>query len=132
MKLGRDTGSVTNHLYSRMTKGQPDPEVGMGATICHWTDRSAGTIIAVAKDGQGRWVIEVQGDHAKRVDDNGMSESQEYEYLPNPSGGVETFRFEDGRWCALRRNPESGRWNKQKQGHGLIIGRREKYHDFSF
>ena len=32
MKLGTETGSMTNHIYSRATKGQPDPAVGMGAT----------------------------------------------------------------------------------------------------
>lgn len=32
MKLGTQTGSVINHLYSRGVIGQPTPEVGMGAT----------------------------------------------------------------------------------------------------
>ena len=132
MKLGTETGSVINHLYSRMTKGQPDPEVGMGATICHWSDRSAGTIIAVEKDKQGRWLLQVQGDHYKVVSGSVHNGSAVYEYSPNPEGGISRYRFENERWCELRFNPESGRWNKAKSGNGLIIGRRDRYYDPSF
>ena len=33
MKLGSQTGSVINHLYSRAVIGQPKPKVGMGCTL---------------------------------------------------------------------------------------------------
>lgn len=39
MKLGTQTGSTTNYLMSGV-KGQPAPEIGMGVTLLHWTDRS--------------------------------------------------------------------------------------------
>jgi hypothetical protein len=133
MKLGSETGSVINHLYSRMTKGQPDPEVGMGATVCYWSDRSAGTIVAVEKDKQGRWLIKVQGDSWKIVSGSEFNGSAEYEYSPNPEGGISTFRFENERWCELRVNHDSGRLNKVKGGGcGLIIGRRDRYYDPHF
>ncbi len=44
MKLGTQTGSVINHLHSRAVIGQPEPVVGMGATMLLWSDRRACTI----------------------------------------------------------------------------------------
>ena len=65
MRPGTDTGSAMNALYSRMTKGQPEPVVGMGATILAWTDRYAATIASVEGE-PGRWVVGVQEDDMNR------------------------------------------------------------------
>lgn len=131
MKLGTQTGSLTNHVYSRMTIGQPDPTVGMGATILAWTDRHPATIVEASKV-RGRWLIVVQEDHAKRVDNNGLSESQTYEYSENLAGAKTTFmQMPGGGWSIVFKNPETKRWNKI-DGNGLRIGEREKYRDFSF
>ncbi len=129
MKLGSQTGSLTNHLYSRMTIGQPVPTVGMGATILSWTDRHAGTIVEVIKNGQYIAVIE---DDAKRIDKNGMSEMQEYEYTARLDGHKQWFKQEkDGRWVGVSRNPDTRRFKKNGVG-GLRIGVRDSYHDYSF
>lgn len=136
MKLGTQTASVTNHLYSRMTKGAPAPEVGMGVTILHWTDRSAGTITEVRKAGKAkpRTLLVITSDFATRTDDNGMSESQEYEYTRNPNGVSYTFReTESGGWEEVRWSAKANRWVKcEGGGHGLRVGERRAYHDFSF
>lgn len=130
MKLGTETGSVVNHLMSRGTIGQPEPVVGMGCTVLHWTDRSAATIHEVTQVGS-RVVIAVTYDHAKRTDSNGMSEQQDYEYTPDPAGPRIHFRREaDGRWREVQLN-ERGRW-VLRGGAGLQIGVRRAYHDFSF
>lgn len=135
MRLGTETGSVVNHLYSRMTNGQPKPEVGMGVTLLSWTDRYPGTIQKVEEYCHKVWLyqIEVTEDEAVRTDSNGMSESQSYEYTPQPDGVRTLFRFnkKTGEWVSGRINQETGRFNIAR-GYGLIIGRREKYHDFSF
>lgn len=131
MKLGTQTASLTNHLYSRMVKGQPEPEVGMGATILCWTDRQAATIMLTWNE-KGTRFIGVREDTAKRIDKNGLSESQTYEYQPNPDGREYIFRQEkDGRWQQVRQNQETKRWVKVN-GEGLRIGSRDHYHDFSF
>ena len=111
MRLGTETGSVLNHFMT--TSAQPEPVVGMGATICCWTDRHAATIVKVT-----RCQIHVQEDIATRTDDNGMSESQRYEYQPDPNGAVIVFRKTKHGW-------------KSKSG-GLLVGVRRHYHDFSF
>lgn len=120
MVAGTDTGSLVNHLYSGMVSGEI--KVGVGATILKWTDRAAGTIIAVDDKG-----FTVQIDHAKRTDSNGMSEAQNYEFTPNPNGV--TYRF-----AKVSRGKTKGAWreNGRKDGYGVLIGHREKYHDFSF
>ncbi len=127
MKLGTQTGSLVNHIYSRMTNGQPTPEVGMGATLLSWTDRHAATIVHV--NGMGDLII-VQEDHAVRTDANGMSESQAYHYTANPHGALYTFRkTKTGAWQEVYLNEKTGRYNKTD---GLRIGERQTYRDFSF
>lgn len=112
MKLGKQTGSLMNHIEGSMT--QPLPKVGDGATMLSWTDRHPATVIKVT-----RCTVTVQEDTAKRTDKNGMSECQTYDYSPNPAGSIRTFR----------RNSKG-----QLVGNGrfLFVGRREKYHDYSF
>jgi len=110
------TNSLVNTVMAASTNGQPVPEVGMGITILMWTDRHAGTITRVSPSGKTIWFRE---DNAKRIDKNGMSESQEYEYTPNTDGLEQVARLgKDGRW-------KSG-------ARGIAIGYRRAYHDFSF
>lgn len=123
MKLGTETNGLSNYLLSG-TNGQPVPEVGMGATVLMWSDRHPATIVAVvtfkggARAGQVK-EIHVQQDDAKRVDNNGMSESQTYEFTPNKDAGIQIFKV-----------TKSGAF--KGSGGQLRIGERDKYHDFSF
>jgi hypothetical protein len=126
MKLGTETGSVVNHLYARGVIGEPTPVVGMGVTLLSWTDRYAGTIMAI----QGN-VLVVTKDDVKRVDNNGFSESQEYEFTPNPNGTPQYFKKDrKGLWVQCRYS-DNGRMVIAR-GLGLRIGERSAYHDFSF
>lgn len=111
MKLGTETASVHNWMMSGVSPIKP--EVGMGATILMWTDRHAGTIIKVTPTQ-----IHVQEDEFIRVDGNGMSEDQTYQYTANPQGAIHIFR-------KTKRGYRSG-------SIGLLIGHREHYHDYSF
>jgi hypothetical protein len=98
------------------------PEVGMGATICYWSDRHAATIIRVEKNGK---VIVVQEDIATRTDKNGMSESQEYKYEANPNGSIHAFSIrKDGSYRLVG--------SKGRTGNRLSIGFRNQFYDFSF
>ena len=124
MKLGTETVSVVNHIYS-----QPEPEIGMGATVLSWTDRYAATVTAWdARKG----IIIVQADKATRTDLNGMSESQTYAYESNPDGPTYTFRLgPTGIWTEVVWNATTRRWDKVKALR-LRLGERRHYHDFSF
>ncbi len=104
-----------------MKTNETVPAVGMGATICHWTDREACTIVSVSASGKQ---IVVQKDKATRTDNNGMSEMQGYSYAPDPVGAIRTF--------TLRKN---GRWitkGSPMDGTSCHIGHRRQYHDYSF
>lgn len=127
MKLGTQTGSLVNHLLSRAPTTLP--EIGDAATVTHWTDRSAATVINVFQKGKYNYVV-VQEDNAVRVDDNGLSEIQDYEYTRNPEGITSTFRITDNGYEHVYL-AETGRYNKS-DSCGLCIGRRQKYHDPSF
>ncbi len=138
MKLGTQTNSFTNHVYARSTRGQPDPEVGMGATILCWTDRHAATIVAVGQ-WRGSTLLDVQRDYATRIDKNGMSECQTYEYHRNTFASIQRFWWDKKRMVWREVNEADGHKHKVKkvlskpgQGRGLMIGVRREYHDFSF
>lgn len=131
MRLGTQTASVMNHLYSRGVVGQPKPTVGMGATVLGWSDRYGATVIEVFRIGKST-AIKVQRDDAKRIDENGMSESQKYEYTPNPRNQVFVYKQKtSGKWVEVSLNLETNRWN-ETGGKGLRLGERNEYFDFTF
>jgi hypothetical protein len=127
MNAGTQTGSLVNHIYSRMTIGAPEPIVGMGVTMLSWTDRDAGTIVEV---NTKKRYIAVTEDSKTRIDNNGISESQQYEYTAVMDGYRNYYRKDrKGQWrrCYFNNN---GRLVFGTGG--LIIGHRESYYDFSF
>lgn len=70
-------------------------EIGMGATRLMVTDRHPYTVVEIINDR----TIVVQEDNARRLDRNGQSESQQYEFTPNPNGErVILTKRKDGRW----------------------------------
>lgn len=87
-------GNLSNRMMERSK--QVEPKVGIGCTECMFSDRHAYTIIDVSLNGKK---IVVQEDIATRIDKNGMSESQTYDYTPNPNGKtvIVTLR-KNGRW----------------------------------
>jgi hypothetical protein len=136
MKLGTETASVINNIYSRAVIGEPAPKVGMGATILGWTDRYAATITKVTEfGGSASWKfeIEVVDDLAKVVAGSAFDGSAEYEYSPG-DGPARTFRKskKTGMWVAGYVSDETGKWNSYKEGKGLRIGERDAYRDPSF
>ena len=90
----------------------------MGATIIGWTDRTPATIIQIALNNKK---IVIQEDSAIRIDNNGMSEVQSYEYSRDPNGEIYT--------ATLRKDN-----TYRITGSKIIvaIGSRRKYHDYSF
>lgn len=133
MKLGTQTGSVINHLHSRAVIGQPEPVVGMGATVLLWSDRSACTITNV-QQVRGKTIVTVQKDYATVVAGSSHDGSAEYRYSRNPGGSENHFRREDdGRWQQVIINRQTGSLGKVTGGGcGLRIGERDEYRDPSF
>lgn len=131
MKLGIQTASLTNHIHARGVVGQPEPTVGMGATILCWTDRHAATIVAW---DPAKAVLQIRRDRAVAQGPVAFTESQSYQYEPDPQGALTTFRRRpSGMWQEVRLNQRTGRLNQVKGGgHGLRIGAREEYRDPSF
>jgi hypothetical protein len=145
MKLGTQTASLINHLQSRAVIGQPEPTIGMGVTLLSWTDRNAGTIVAIEKDKQGRVMIHVTEDDSRVISGSSFDGSADYAYTPRPDGHRYTFRRnDDGMWQEVYQKvldydddgnvaKRSTRWSKVSGGgKGLRIGERETYRDPSF
>lgn len=91
------------------------PEVGMGVTIVHWSDRSAGTVTWVSPSGK---TIRYRGDRAIRTDSNGMSEAQSYRYEQIPDGHERTARLTKRGW--------------RDKGVKIVLGVRDAYYDYTF
>lgn len=98
----------------------PKFAVGDGATVCHWSDRWACTVIYVNANGTR---ITVQRDKATRTDDNGMSDAQSYEFSPDPDGTIRKF--------SLRKTGKFVQVGESPNGTRLVPGRHE-YYDYSF
>ena len=107
------------------------PELGGGATLSNGRDREGGTVIGTFTKGRFQYVS-VQEDSKKRVDNNGMSEDQTYEYTSNPNGRIYNFRLEEKGWVEVVLNKETGRWNKPSYGERVFFGARRAFYDFSF
>ncbi len=131
LKLGTQTGSLTNHIYSRAVNGQPEPAVGMGATILGWTDRHAATITKVWRSSKtGPLYLIVKEDTATVIKGSIHNGTAEYSYAPNPQGSETYFRQrKDGQWQATAFN---GKRYVKVEGYGLRIGEREEHYDPSF
>ena len=113
-------GSFQNRLAENCK--QPKPEVGMGVTEYCWSDRHAYEITEVIDD---RHIIIRRLDY-KRIDNNGMSECQDYEYTSNPDNhSIKLFLTKQGQW--------KERIGSHSLGCNTFgIGRAEEYYDFSF
>jgi non-ribosomal peptide synthetase component E (peptide arylation enzyme) len=103
-------GSLINHIAAPAV----ELELGDGATLCHWSDREAFTVIAKTKSGK---TVTLQADTATRSDANGMSDAQTYTYERNPAGRTIKARLTSRGWSA--------------NGTKVIPGR-HAYYDFSF
>lgn len=117
-------GSMINQIADRA--GTREVNVGDGATVLYWSDREPATVVEVVRYKTGERKGEVSGvwvtyDRATRVDKNGMSDAQTYEYETVPDGQ---------RVLYTRR--KNGKFVKAGGDQTLVVGRREKYHDFSF
>lgn len=125
MKLGKDTGSFFNHL---MANSMSVPEVGKGATILHWSDRSAYFVNFVSADGKK---VILERAKAVRTDGNGMCDSQQYMYERANSSTAEivTIVFRHGKW----REVSTG-WDGKTNYDPIriIFGTMQEYYDYSF
>lgn len=91
-------------------------QIGDGVTICYYTDREAGTIIKRTKN-----TITYQQDKAIRIDDNGMSDCQEYRYERDPNGKIEVYHWSNKYGCF-----------RNSKNHLYVINGRHEYFDYSF
>lgn len=113
-------GSLNNRVMER-ARGEQELHIGMGVTQCMWSDRRPWEIIEI-KDERHITVRELD---AKRIDSNGMSECQEYEYTSNEDNSTTTlFKTKEGRWVE--------RIGRKYGCDGWYVGRAEKYYDYSF
>ena len=97
------------------------PEVGMGVTedmLVMFSDRHPYTVVRILTPRR----IAVTADEAVRVDDRGESDWQEYRYA-SVMGAPEVVLFLN----------KHGKWKRSGDADGstFLVGRREKYYDFS-
>jgi hypothetical protein len=92
------------------------PTKGMGATKILHSDRQAYTVVAA----YDKYCV-VQRDWARRKDNNGQSDAQEYAFMEDL----------DGELCILRKRT-NGQWREVETNQLFIIGSRSEFYDYSF
>jgi len=95
MKLGKQTGSFFNWM---MSKNKSVPVVGAGATILLWSDRHAYEVIEVNEREKS---CVIQRYAPTRLDNLGMSDSQDYEYKELTEQKVKLY-YRWGGWKTRR------------------------------
>ena len=141
--------SPMNQIHARSILGEPNPEVGMGATMLVGSDRYACTIHRIFTYQKGKIVLEVTHDESKLVSGSAQSESQEYEYTPRPDGAKHLYmKGDNGLWQEVQYKVfeygyddekdertvirQSSRLSRTASSRGLKIGVRDEYRDPSF
>lgn len=126
MKLGKDTGSLTNYLMSGASN---PPVVGQGATLLSWTDRYAYFVDSVSADGKE---CTIERALATRADSNGTSDAQSYRYERHEPGNARkaTLRYRHGKWREKYECPYTGA--TKYRPINICFGTMREYYDFSF
>ena len=113
------TASLVNEIM--INSRTPEPVVGMGATRLMYSDRKPFTVVEVINST----TVVLQADDYKRVDDNGMSDCQEYVFtqnIDNPTYIV--TKRKNGSWIT--------KGQSMKNGQYWSIGTRSAFFDFTF
>lgn len=97
-----------------------EPTVGMGVTINFYSDSKAATIIQISHKGKR---IVLRQDKATRIDHNGVSESQTYNYETDLDGSI---------YVATLRKDGAYRLVGATTGSTITLGVRREYYDYSF
>ena len=121
MRLGKETGSLINHLSSN---NPTPPVVGKGATELMWTDRKAWFVNWVSDDGKE---CRIEKAKAIRTDNRGVCESQSYRY--ERTGHEITLRY---MWGAWRYKDDLGLSDAVWHKMNIVFGYMNEYYDFSF
>ena len=102
-------------------------EVGDGVTLIYYSDEVPATVIEI--DSKGKW-IKVQNDKAKRIDNNGMSDCQDYKIERDENGRIQTFYKTRKKEYTLFTN--TGKFTYDNYGIYLLLKVRRKYYYYSF
>ena len=110
------------------TTAAPWPAIGQGATICHWSDRTACTIIAVSKSGK---TISLQADHG---------ELDEWKPQMIPGGFAAHCANNHEQRYRYRHKPDAPIWEARLRKSGAyrtvngerVVPGRHQFHDYNF
>jgi hypothetical protein len=116
---GKRIGAAGGFFNQLMSHNASVPVVGEGATILHYSDRDAYEVLEVNEDKK---TCVIQKYHAKRIDENGMSDNQTYEYK-ELEGYPITLVY---RWGGWKRVGEEVRFTDEAREH---FGRGPKLHE---
>lgn len=108
---------MQNFPNSLATPDEITPEVGMGATVCYWTDRWPAVVTRTSKTGRTFWIKYIS---YKRIAGSTQDGSAEYEYG--------TF-FEGDPEYKVQKSKKG--WTTHG-GANVWLGRQERYHNPSF
>jgi hypothetical protein len=122
---------VINQILGRATLGQPDPVVGMGATLLYMTDRYPATIFRVFTYRKCM-AVEVREDEYSHIGEGYLGD-----FKTCVRATPKYFVFKKGVWVRLQVEDNDVEFAKKKfstttERGGLRIGQRDGYQDPHF
>lgn len=100
---------------------------GHPASMSCGSDVSPGSVERVEGN-----IAYVRADDYRVVSGSVQDGSAEYEYSANPDGALDAYRFRNGKWEAVYKNPDSGRWVLGSRYNRVGFGGRRRYYDPHF
>lgn len=119
------SGSLVNSVIGG--RKQPEPTVGMEATVCHWSDRSPVEVAEVIRFKSGPRKGQVRGVKCRPMNAILVSGSE--------ADGSATYRYErcpDAPAGGIYLRNERGQYQRPRGGAKLSLGRAECYYDPHF
>lgn len=104
-----------------------DLSPGHPASFHSGSDVNPGSVVRVEGG-----IAYVRADNYRVVSGSEHDGSAEYDYSANPDGHVSAYRFRNGKWEAVYKNPDSGRWVIGSRYDRVSFGGRRRYYDPHF
>jgi hypothetical protein len=118
-KLGTTSGSFINWM---MSSNSSIPEIGMGATELHWSDRTPWEVIAIDKDGKGCTIRQMDYKAKPEAREIGMGH-QSWEYSSNEGNATRKLRWRHNAWrYKTERTYRSDKYWEDREHAKLTMG----------
>lgn len=126
--MARWYGSLTNRIDENK-KYCDEIKVGTGVTEYLWSDRHAYEVTKVIDQKH----VFIRRMETERIDNNGMSDVQDYKYTSNPKYEEKELIYKYNHWYEVYRwIDDTGKKRHKSEKINVSFGVMNEYYDYSF